>query len=268
MRLTQLQPEERMTLASLRQQGHGLRNIAELMGRSANTLSGELRRNSSPDEIYGSLAAHRACQARRGSAQASRKLDADGHLWPLVAHMPNLLWSLQQIARTLQRIRPPVRPELHVSHVTIYNAIYAYPRGGLRKALIASLRPGQTTFRPRSAGTDRRGQIPEMVSIHVTRPEVENRQMPRHWEVDLTSGAYSRFAVGALVERTTRLVLLAWMLHASAQSALADFAAKLHSIATPIRQTLAYDKGKQMARHRGIARATNMRVYFCDPHSP
>jgi IS30 family transposase len=181
--------------------------------------------------------------------------------------MLNLFWSPQQIARTL-RSSWPNEPELHVSHETIYNAIYAYPRGELRKALIACLRQGQTTRRPRSGGTDRRGQIPEMVSIHVRPPEVENRQMPGHWEGDLIRGANNRSAVGVLVERTTRLVLLAWMPDATAESALAAFTAKLHGIAAPMRQTLTYDRGKEMARHRELARATNMRVYFCDPHSP
>jgi IS30 family transposase len=266
-RFTQLQPEERMTLASLHQQGHSLRGIAGLMGRSASTLSREMRRNGSPDGAYGSLAAQRTSQVRRRAARAPRKLDADGPLWPLVAHMLNLFWSPQQIARTLRSIWPN-EPELHVSHETIYNAIYAYPRGELRKALIACLRQGQTTRRPRSGGTDRRGQIPEMVSIHVRPPEVENRQMPGHWEGDLIRGANNRSAVGVLVERTTRLVLLAWMPDATAESALAAFTAKLHGIAQPMRQTLTYDQGKEMARHRELARATNMRVYFCDPHSP
>ena len=92
--------------------------------------------------------------------------------------------------------------------------------------------------------------------------------MPGHWEGDLIKGANNRSAVGVLVERSTRLVLLCRMPDASAESALAAFTAKLRQVAPPMRQTLSYDQGKEMARHRELAPATGVRVYFCDPHSP
>ena len=122
---------------------------------------------------------------------------------------------------------------MHVSHETIYNAIYAYLKG-----ICASSCWRQTGRRPRSAGNDRRGQLPDMVRIHLLPPEVEDRVMPGHWEGDLTKGAGNKSCVGVLVERTTRLVLLAWMPDATAESALAGFTAKLNSITEPMRKTL------------------------------
>jgi transposase, IS30 family len=266
-RFRQMQPEERVTLAALRQQGLGLRAIAEVLGRNAGSLSRELRRNAGRDGAYLSTQAQLAAQARRRAARPVLKLDPAGPLWPLVSHLLGWLWSPQQIARTLQRMWPE-EPEMHVSHETIYTAIYAHPKGDLRMQLIACLRQGRSSRKPRSAGEDRRGQLPEMVSIHVRPPEVNDRLMPGHWEGDLIKGAGNKSAVGVLVERTTRLVLLAWMPDATAESALAGFTAKLNSIAAPMRQTLTYDQGREMARHRELARNTAMRVYFCDPHSP
>lgn len=263
----QMQAEERVTLAALRQQGLGLRAIAEVLGRNAGSLSRELRRNAGSDGVYLSKQAQHAAEARRRGAQPMLKLDPAGPLWPLVTHLLGWLWSPQQIAQTLRRMWPE-EPEMHVSHETIYTAIYAHPKGDLRKQLIACLRQGKSTRKPRSAGEDRRGQLPEMVSIHVRPPEVNDRLMPGHWEGDLIKGAGNKSAVGVLVERTTRLVLLAWMPDATAESALAAFTAKLNSIAAPMRQTLTYDQGREMARHRELARNTAMRVYFCDPHSP
>jgi IS30 family transposase len=262
----QLQAEDRVTLAALRQQGCSLRHIAGVLGRSAATLSREVRRNSQAG-LYMSSAAQQASLQRRVAARPPARLDPDGPLWPLITHMLGWLWSPQQIARTL-RVMWPDQPELHVSHETIYNAIYAHPKGELRKELIACLRQGRSTRKSRSAGTDRRGQISEMVSIHVRPPEVNDRVMPGHWEGDLIKGAGNKSAVGVLVERSTRLVLLAKMPDATAESALAAFTVKLNSIAAPLRQTLTYDQGKEMARHRELARATSIRVYFCDPHSP
>lgn len=238
-----------------------------MLGRSASSLSRELKRNAGVDGVYLSKLAQDAADARRTAARPAAKLDPAGALWPVVTHLLGWLWSPQQIARTLRRLWPD-SPELHVSHETIYTAIYAYPKGELRKDLIACLRQGRSTRKPRSAGEDRRGQLPEMVSIHLRPPEVNDRLMPGHWEGDLIKGAGNKSAVGVLVERTTRLVLLAWMPDATAASALAGFTAKLNSIAAPMRQTLTYDQGKEMARHQDLARNTAMRVYFCDPHSP
>ena len=265
-RYRQLQPEDRVTLAALRQQGQSLRQIGAVLGRSPGTLSRELRRNAKSGE-YLSGAAQRASAQRRIAGRPVARLDPEGPLWPLITHLLGWLWSPQQIARTL-RVMWPDEPDLQVSHETIYNAIYAHPKGELRKELIACLRQGRSTRKSRSVGTDRRGQIPDMVSIHVRPPEANDRVMPGHWEGDLIKGANNRSAVGVLVERSTRLVLLAKMPDSTAESALAAFTAKLNQIAQPLRKSLTYDQGREMARHRELALATNIRVYFCDPHSP
>jgi len=151
-----------------------------------------------------------------------RKLDMQGVGWGVVLTLLDWRWSPQQIAGTLKRVFPK-EPERHVSHETIYTAIYAQPRGELRRQLIACLRRGRNTRMPRTRGDDRRGQIPEMVSIHVRPPEVDDRVMPGHWEGDFIKGAGNQSSVGVLVERTSRLVLLAKMDDATAASALAGF---------------------------------------------
>jgi transposase, IS30 family len=89
-----------------------------------------------------------------------------------------------------------------------------------------------------------------------------------HWEGDFIKGAYNQSSVGVLVERTTRLVVLAKMADATAASALLGFTAKLNSIAEPMRQSLTYDRGKEMAQHVQLSANTGVHVYFCDPHSP
>jgi IS30 family transposase len=263
----QLSPDERVAIAGLRMQGCGVREIGRRLGRSAGTISRELSRNSSKDGTYESQSAQRRRARRRRDARGWNKLDPRGALWGVVVTLLSWKWSPWQIAATLRRVYPD-DPDRQVSHETIYTAIYAYPRGELKRELIACLRQGKSTRLPRSRGTDRRGQIPEMVSIHVRPPEVDDRVMPGHWEGDLLKGAGNKSSVAVLVERKSRLVLLAKMENATAEAALAAFTAKLNSIAAPMRQTLTYDQGKEMARHADLARATGVRVYFCDPHSP
>ncbi|MEM5373438.1 IS30 family transposase, partial [Paraburkholderia azotifigens] len=263
----QLQPEERITIASMKQQGLSVRAMARTLGRPTSTVSRELTRNTCPVRGYASVLAQGISSTRRAAARPPRKLDHQGALSRIVLSLLSWKWSPQQISGTLKRIWPE-DPSMHVSHETIYTAIYAQPRGELRRQLIACLRHGHNTRMSRKRGTDRRGQIPDMVSIHVRPPEVDDRLMPGHWEGDFIKGAGNQSSVGVLVERTSRLVLLAKMEDATAASALAGFTAKLNSIAAPLRQSFTYDQGKEMTRHQELSAATGVRVYFCDPHSP
>jgi IS30 family transposase len=272
-----LRPEERVSIAGLAQCGHGVRQIAEVLGRAASTISRELARNATalPAEdgfacgavLYDARVAERLAQRRRRAGRPPRKLAPDSLLLGLMHELLSWAWSPQQIAAILRRMAPDDASQ-RVSHETIYNAIYAQPRGELRKELISYLRHGHTKRLPRTRGTDRRGSIPEAVSIHLRPPEVDDRLMPGHWEGDLIKGARNASAVGVLVERTTRLVLLAKVEGSTAAAALEAFTRKLQSIAEPMRHTLTYDRGTEMARHVELTRRTKVAVYFADPHSP
>ncbi len=267
----QLQAEERMVIASMTLEGSGVRTIARALGRWPSTISRELARNGSgagmAGVFYTSRSAEAMCATRRRAGKPEAKLEQGSLNWAIVVTALSWAWSPQQIAARLKRMFP-TQPERHVSHETVYTAIYAQPRGELRRQLIACLRHGHSTRLPRSRGVDRRGQIPEMVSIHLRPPEIEDRLMPGHWEGDFIKGAGNQSSVGVLVERSSRLVLLARMESATASAALAGFTVKLRSIAEPLRKSLTYDQGKEMARHAELAANTGVRVYFCDPHSP
>lgn len=120
------------------------------------------------------------------------------------------------------------------------------------------------------AKTDAKEML-DLFSIHVRPPEVQDRQLPGHWEGDLIKGAANASAIGTLVERTTRLVVLVRLPHpnpATAAHVLQAFSDKLNSIAQPMRQSLTYDRGSEMAQHAQLSQNTGMHVYFCDPHSP
>jgi IS30 family transposase len=266
-RYEQLQPEDRMTIASMSQQRCSVRAMARTLHRAPSTISRELLRNTCAGTAYGSHVAQQACQARRQAAKPETKLDVDGFAWLRVITLLDWRWSPQQISGTLKRTFPNDRKR-HVSHETIYTAIYALPRGELRRQLISCLRRGHSTRMPRTRGVDRRGQIPDMLSIHVRPPEIEDRVMPGHWEGDFIKGLGNKSSVGVLVERSSRLVLLAKMEDATAASALAGFCAKLNSIAEPMRHSLTYDQGKEMSRHAELRKQTGVNIYFCDPHSP
>ena len=154
----------------------------------------------------------------------------------------------------------------HLSTETIYAALYVLPRGALRSELLAALRQARKARRPRARGTDRRGQLPSMTPIADRPPEVASRLVPGHWEGDLLKGARTGSAVGTLVERTTRLVLLARMDGTDAASAYQGFTKKLRHVPAPLRKTLTYDRGKERAEHERLAQRLAFQVFFADPH--
>lgn len=256
-----------MTIASLKQQNYSIQQIASMLQRSGSTVSRELSRNSELG-TYARFNAQQSCRQRRSQSRPARKLHSLSVLFGMVRTLLCSRWSPEQIALTLARLYPKAH-KLRVSRET--SCIYTQPVGELRKALIANLRQARNKRTPHGNGQDRRGQIPDMLSIDVRPPDVEDRQFPGHWEGDLIKGEGNASAVGTLVERTSRLLMLVKLPHpkpASAANVLQAFTDELCAIAQPLRNTLTYHKGKEMTLHKQLTTNTGMAVYFYDPHSP
>jgi len=158
--------------------------------------------------------------------------------------------------------------EMRVSHETIYQSLFVQGRGALRQELTRCLRSGRAQRRPhgRIAGM---GQLRDMVLISDRPAEIEDRAIPGHWEGDLILGKQSRSAIGTLVERQTRFVMLVNLnggrLAADVKDALID---AVQSLPTHLRLSLKWDQGKEMGEHLPFTVATGVQVYFCDPRSP
>ena len=276
----QLSIEERTMIQTQLEMGIKPATIALGLHRSASTLSRELHRNGrtrprarrgpgGPPVAggYRADAAHRRARICTVTPRVDHRLRPGTVLWKPVLRYLKAGYSPEQIAGTLAVVHPET-PSLQVSHETIYTAIYAMPRGELRTQVIGWLRFGHAKRRPRARGQDRRGRIPDRVSIHERPPEVEERLVPGHWEGDLIKGAHNRSAVGTLVERTTLFTVLSRMDNASAESALSGFSHVLNRIEAQKRLSLTYDQGREMAQHQRLTEATGVKVYFADPHSP
>jgi len=260
-----LSDAERETLSLGLAHGQSLRTMATVLGRAPSTLSREHTRNAR-GQPYRACTAQTLATARAHQPRRPRKL-LDPWLWQYVRSHLAEGCSPEQIAGRLRREYPDDMRK-HLSAETIYVALYVLPRGTLRSALLAALRQARKARRPRARGTDRRGQIPRMTPIAERPADVATRTVPGHWEGDLLKGARNGSAVGTLVERTTRLVLLARMDGTDARSACHGFTKKLRHVPAPLRQTLTYDRGKEMAEHERLAQRLAIRVFFADPYSP
>jgi IS30 family transposase len=262
---------EREQIADLRAAGASMRAVAAVLGRPASTISRELARNTDqqqPDGVYRPYAAHRAAAGRRARPKPA-KLTLNAPLADYVQEKLDQRWSPEQICHALLVDYPDDR-EMRVCPETIYQALYVQARGGLRREVAAALRTGRTRRKPHRDPAARTPRfIDPMVMISERSAEVEDRAVPGHWEGDLIIGVDGASAIGTLVERATRYVMLVHLPHGRTAEAVRDqLVATIATLPEHLRGSLTWDQGAEMAAHKSFTVATDMPVYFCDPASP
>jgi IS30 family transposase len=177
------------------------------------------------------------------------------------------LWSPQQIAWQLRHDHPD-DPEMWVSHETIYQSLFVQGRGALRAELHRCLRTGRARRRPAGRATSF-GHIRDMVLLSERPAEIEDRAVPGHWEGDLIIGKATRSAIGTLVERRTRYVLLFRLPDGrTAEAVRTALTSTILRLPEELRLSLTWDRGSEMYEHLRFTVDTGVIVYFCDPHSP
>ncbi len=248
--------------------GRSLRAIAAGLGRAPSTVSREVTSAGGGGRTYRAWHAERLA-AGRARRPKPRKLAANGRLRRRVEALLALRWSPEQIAARLRHDHPD-QPEMWVSHQTIYQSLFIQGRGALRAELTRCLRTGRTRRRPRGRGhPSTRGQIQDMVLISERPAEVEDRAVPGHWEGDLIMGLANRSAIGTLVERRTRYLMLVALPHGRTAEAVRDAVGeRIVTLPEQLRRTLTWDRGKEMSQHLAFTVDTGVQVYFCDPYSP
>jgi IS30 family transposase len=244
--------------------GESFTVIAARIGVRVSTVSREIGGQASRAE-YDAAAAHRRARVHTLRPKPS-KLQLNRALLERVLADLDAWWSPQQIAARLRRDFP-TDPEMWVSHETIYKSLFVQGKGALRKEVAACLRSGRATRRTRS-GAPARGTLANVVPISERPPEAEDRAVPGHWEGDLIFGKGHSHAIGTLVERNTRFVMLFQPERYSAEAVRVAMTATIQTLPKELFKTLAWDRGAEMARHEKFTIDTGVQVYFCDPHSP
>ena len=246
--------------------GQSLRSIASGLGRAASTISREIRRHGGPNEYRASIADAKAWDnARRPKVCLLAKRP---RLQRLVQSKLEADWSPEQIAGWLMTTYPN-DPNFRVSHETIYRTLYVQARGALKRELLSHLRrsPGYRRNR-RTAGVDeRRGRIVDAISISERPPEAADRAIPGHWEGDMLAGT-KQSNVATLVERHSRYLMLVRLPDRNATTVARALARRVQRLPASLKQSLTWDRGKEMSAHKAFSVATEVQVYFCDPHSP
>lgn len=254
-----------------------VRAIGRHLGVSASTVSREIRRHqvesgrgrglSRESRYHAGVAHHHSMRSRVRSRPG--KLE-QGQLRSLVVASLNEKYSPQQVAGRL-RMMFPDRPELWVSHETVYQALYVQGRGALRHELtvVKALRSGRGRRIPASR-LPSRDVRPWLAGARLTdRPaSAGDRAVPGHWEGDLVVGP-GNSGIVTLVERTTRFALIHRLPGTRDSATVIDvIQQQITRLPQQLRQTLTWDQGQEMSRHKNFTIATGVPVFFCDPHSP
>lgn len=245
--------------------GLGVNEIARRLGRAGSTVSREIRRN-------GGEARYRAADADEQAGDRARRaqecvLARRPQLRDWVAQHLQLDWSPRQIAIGLERTFPH-DASMRVSHETIYRSLFVQARNVFKKELLGHLRRGGFMRRARAQqGGNAQASIVDGISIRQRPPEVDDRAIPGHWEGDLLMGGTSS-QIATLVERHSRYVMLVKVDSKDTVTVTNALAKKVLELPAELRRSLTWDRGAEMAAHKSFTVATDVQVYFCDPHSP
>ena len=269
-----LREDERIHIADRLREKASVRTIAAELGRSPSTISREIRRNGIPLRgdhtrwAYRPHAAQRRADARRPRPKPS-KIGPNAELRDFIQTHLTMRWSPEQICHALRR-RFPDRPEMHVVHETIYQALYVQGRGELRRELARALRTGRARRKPHRQAASRQPRFSHSMVMISDRPaEAEDRAVPGHWEGDLIIGKDGASAIGTLVERATRYVMLVHLpVGRSAEDVNTALQATIQPLPRHLTRSLTWDQGSEMAAHHAFTVATDIPVYFCNPGSP
>ncbi len=251
-------------------QGHSISAIATRLGRSPSTLSREVQRNVGLSGYRAFSAGNRAWVSAASRRGRKRRLATEQRLRAYVLAKLKKRWSPQEIVKRLQQEYPD-DTTMRISHEAIYQYIYVLPRGALKTTLIKTLRQERAYRRKKQRHTmieEQRGKIADMLSIEERPAEVADRTIPGHWEGDLILGKYKRSALGTLVERTTRKIILVPLKEKNADAVRRAYARELRALPQELAKTLTYDQGKEMSEHKQFTIDTGIKVYFAHPGSP
>ncbi len=245
-----------------------LSHIAHNINRPVSTVSREVKTNCKSKRCYRAARSDQKARDTRHRQKQLKNIEKNTLLKDYVLEKLGLKWSPEEIAK---RLKTDYANDMtmRASYETIYTYLYSLPRGSLKKELLKCLRQERKYRHNRKAVHAKRSTITDFLSISERPEEAKDRIIPGHWEGDLIMGSKkSNTAMGTLVERTTRYLLLVPLTRHDAQTVRIEFTKAVKNIPKYLKKTLTYDRGTEMAQHKLFTQNTKVQVYFCDPRSP
>ena len=257
---------ERIEIEKLLSQKMTYTEIANRLGRHKSSIQREVAKYGR--KKYQAMTALRNAVFKASDKRLYKtKMNATPELDKYVYDKLHLHWSPQQISISL-KLKFPDNPAMQLSHEAIYQHIYLHTKSGLRELLISELRQKRKYRGNVRRGKDKRTTIVDPIRIDERPEEVKGRLIPGHWEGDLVMGKEHASAIGTLVERTTRTIIIVPLKNRDAKSVRTAFEREFKRIPEQMKKTLTYDNGSEMAQHKIFTENTKIKVYFTHPYSP
>jgi IS30 family transposase len=257
---------ERIEIEKLLSHKKTYADIARALNRSKSTIQRDVIKQGR--DTYKAMNAECSAVGKSSNRKSGKnKIKLCEALENYVLEKLHLRWSPRQISVSLQRSFPENKA-MQISHEAIYLYIYLHSKTELKKLLIFELRQKRKYRGNVRRGTDKRTTIQDPIRIDERPAEVKGRLIPGHWEGDLIMGKERTSAIGTLVERTTRTIIIVPLKARDATTVRKAFEKEFKSIPTQMKKTMTYDNGTEMAQHKLFTKNTKIQVYFTHPYSP
>jgi IS30 family transposase len=258
-----LSTDDRIKIATGIERGNSDSEIAQIIGKNRTTVWREISRNGGRKN-YGVLASANRAEQQRLRPKVAKLVKCKKLRRYVQKHLLKHLSPMQISGRLM--IDYPDDPAMQISHEAIYQSLFIQSRGALKAELTKCLRTGRAMRRPQKRTT--RTHIKDKVMISDRPAEIEDRAIPGHWEGDLIIGKDGLSAIGTLVERSTRFVMLMKLSDKSAETLTNALKKITQRMPEELFKSLTWDQGKEMAYHSRFSIDCGIDVYFCNPHSP
>lgn len=258
--------EERIEIYKLIALKQSLSQIARTLGKNKSTISREVKPfgKSAYHYMQGELRSVYNTSNRR---RFKSKMFQNPDLQNFVLDKLEKKWSPDQISVSLKKLYPNNKL-MQISHETIYLYIYLHSKKELKEMLIKELRQQRKYRGNVRRGSDKRTTIVDATRIDERPEEVMGREIPGHWEGDLILGKNSESAIGTLVERSSRSVILVHLKARDSKTVRLAFEKKFKALPATMKKSMTYDNGVEMAQHKLFTKNTKVKVYFTHPYSP
>ncbi len=259
--------QERIQIEKLLSHGYSYNHIARELNRSKSTIQREVKRHATAKSKYSGYHANIKATVNSSCRKYGKsKILLNPSLLFIVHQKLNMFWAPTQICAHLRKHFND--PRMNLSHESIYLYIYLHAKKELKDNLIKHLRQKRKQRGNTRRGIDKRTTIVDPIRIDERPDEVIGREIPGHWEGDLIMGKNRESAIGTLVERTTRALILVKIKSKNATDVRKAFEKEFKVLPKQLKKSLTYDNGSEMAQHKLFTQNTKVQVYFTHPYSP
>jgi IS30 family transposase len=259
--------KERIIIETLLKENRSKSYISKQLNRSRSTITKEVKLwVLKPTDFYKADLAHWYALETNKNKRTLDKINTYPKL-KIFVYRNLLLGTSPELLAGRIKVLYPNDPIMSISYESIYKHIYRHRQSSLGKKLIKLLPYHHHKRRDKRKFCKKRTRIKDQVSIDNRPSHIEERQEAGHLEGDLMIGVAHKSAIGTIVDRKTRYVIIVKIPNRKSKTVTQEFAKHLNKQPKYLRKTMTYDNGIEMANHKWLSENTGMDIYFAHPYS-